>query len=581
MANKKSTKRNLILCVLAMIFSLAMMVGTTFAWFTDSVTSSGNIIASGTLDVTMEYKDKLSDANWKDASTNAIFNHENWEPGYKEVKYIKVANEGTLAFKYKINIYPNIVPTDGEVNLSDVIDVYLVDVADDGTQSVAKTDLVAANYINTMTEVMKSDEFIYDGQLESKKSNIVAIVLKMKETAGNEYMGLSAGDGFTVQLLATQLAYEEDSFDDKYDENAPYDKWEALPIAKVEKVPSLVGVKTTSDNGGATLGPITALSEFELETAYKFTAPKLGVGETVERTKYAEWNADFEVSIDTLAEANTVGLAGHYADFNGLDIGWVGFLSPVDVPANTPVRLIGSTFGVGFLKYKDLVEAVKEFTCGAWDVGYSLAGATLTVDLKLYEVDEATQDETGTEIVIGSYSFTFEDAPENAPVAEIEVLPLDASTKGIAIYDLSNLGSPTGETIDLEVAYNFEAPDDEVSVLTSPYKDWICDWVIYTDKDVAAGSAGLAGRYEAFSTDWFAFKAPTDLTANTPVRLLYDLAGAEFTYEDICTGVKSFQCGAFDVGGANAGTVLTVELRMYDPANPNSFISISKQQYTF
>ena len=65
-----------------------MLLGTTYAWFTDSVTSTGNIIKTGTLEVTMEYSDELLDADskdWKDASKGAIFSYDNWEPGYTQV----------------------------------------------------------------------------------------------------------------------------------------------------------------------------------------------------------------------------------------------------------------------------------------------------------------------------------------------------------------------------------------------------------------------------------------------------------------------------------------------------------------
>lgn len=96
--------------------------------------------------------------------------------------------------------------------------------------------------------------------------------------------------------------------------------------------------------------------------------------------------------------AGQIGLAGNYGDY-----GWIGFLSPVDVAANTPVRLIEPFFPVS---YKDLVDDVKVFTCGAWIEDEALRGATMTVKLKLYEVDE-NGGETGTSIVIGSYSYTF------------------------------------------------------------------------------------------------------------------------------------------------------------------------------
>ena len=109
MANK-ATKRALLSSVLALFLCFSMLLGTTYAWFTDSVTSANNIIQSGTLDVEMEWaegKEIPSSANWKDASTGAIFNYDRWEPGYVEAKHLKITNAGTLALKYQLRILAN------------------------------------------------------------------------------------------------------------------------------------------------------------------------------------------------------------------------------------------------------------------------------------------------------------------------------------------------------------------------------------------------------------------------------------------------------------------------------------------
>ena len=86
MTKMHSTKKALTASILFLAICFSMLVGTTFAWFTDSVTSSGNIIQSGTLDIAMYWADGTKAVpgtdGWTDASTGAIFNHDNWEPGY-------------------------------------------------------------------------------------------------------------------------------------------------------------------------------------------------------------------------------------------------------------------------------------------------------------------------------------------------------------------------------------------------------------------------------------------------------------------------------------------------------------------
>ena len=87
MTNSKHTKRALLASILSVVVCAAMLVGSTFAWFTDSVTSAGNIIKSGNLKVALEWAngtEALDTATWQDASTGAIFNYNLWEPRSEE-----------------------------------------------------------------------------------------------------------------------------------------------------------------------------------------------------------------------------------------------------------------------------------------------------------------------------------------------------------------------------------------------------------------------------------------------------------------------------------------------------------------
>lgn len=217
MNNKKSTKRALLSSVLSLLLCLTMLIGTTFAWFTDSVTSTGNIIKAGTLDVEMYWADGTENpesTTWTDASEGAIFNYDKWEPGYVDVKHIKIENKGTLALKYALSIAAG---TEVSI-LADVIDVYYVDGA---KQVASRDDLDGMTLVGTLREAISGLSAV-EGDLDAGLSDTVTIALKMKETAGNEYQGLSIGSSFSVQLLATQLEAEVDSFDKTYDAEATY-----------------------------------------------------------------------------------------------------------------------------------------------------------------------------------------------------------------------------------------------------------------------------------------------------------------------------------------------------------------------
>ena len=215
---KNQTRRALLMSALSLLLCMSMLVGTTFAWFTDSVTSGNNIIKSGTLDVEMYWADGTEapdSATWTDASTGTIFNYDKWEPGYVEVRHIKIANVGTLALKYQLKIMAN-----GEVSdLADVIDVYYLDPA----EAIAeRTDLTAEKYIGSLTEVLAGLDITASGELAANTNDTVTLALKMQEDAGNEYQNLAIGSDFSVVLMATQLTAETDSFDDQYDFDATY-----------------------------------------------------------------------------------------------------------------------------------------------------------------------------------------------------------------------------------------------------------------------------------------------------------------------------------------------------------------------
>ena len=145
----KTTKRALLVSVISLFVCFTMLIGTTYAWFTDSVTSAGNIIKTGTLDVTLEYKTP-TDTNWLDASNAQIFKHANWEPGYTEVRYVRISNAGSLDFKFVLNVIPETPAVAGEVNLADVIDVYMIA----GETAVTRDALAAATPVGTLSELM-------------------------------------------------------------------------------------------------------------------------------------------------------------------------------------------------------------------------------------------------------------------------------------------------------------------------------------------------------------------------------------------------------------------------------------------
>ena len=197
MTNRKSTKRALLGSIMAMVLCLAMLIGATFAWFTDTASTGVNKIQAGNLDVALEMKDG---DNWVSAEgktltfktkDNRAADQILWEPGCTyELPQLRVVNKGNLALKYKIQI----TGIQGDAKLNEVIDWTINDAAIDLTEG-------------HLTAGQQGDAFTIKGH--------------MQDTAGNDYQNLTI-DGIGINVVATQDTVESDSFHNQYDANAEY-----------------------------------------------------------------------------------------------------------------------------------------------------------------------------------------------------------------------------------------------------------------------------------------------------------------------------------------------------------------------
>ena len=226
MTKQRSTKRALLLSALSLLMCVSMLIGSTFAWFTDSVTSAGNKIQAGTLDIDL-FKVELKDDWMNHLATGEFFNKTEitdssdplfsedilWEPGYTEVVSLELVNNGNLALKYQTVLRPT-----AEIGeLAEVIDVYVNGAVFNPGSDNREDYIAAATKIGTLKDVL-SGGAIVEGEMKKDGDDVqyFSIILKMQEEAGNKYQGKTAG-AFDITVLATQLTYEEDSFDNQYD----------------------------------------------------------------------------------------------------------------------------------------------------------------------------------------------------------------------------------------------------------------------------------------------------------------------------------------------------------------------------
>ena len=226
MTNKKSTKRALLMSALALVVCLSMLIGSTYAWFTDSVTSSGNKIVSGKLEVDLlmgtavDTYHSIADQNAAIFGANSLVAQNNaadtlWEPGKTQIVYLGVENKGNLALKYNI--------------LLDVIDGGLVGALEYAIIDGAKFgDITATDWATIKGDARAQTGDVAAGTIVAAPNGAIeaavagqkavdyfALAVHMKEDAGNQYQDKNITIDVTV--YATQLASEEDAFDNQYD----------------------------------------------------------------------------------------------------------------------------------------------------------------------------------------------------------------------------------------------------------------------------------------------------------------------------------------------------------------------------
>ena len=248
----KSTKRALIMSAAAVLMSISMLIGTTFAWFTDTSSTAVNKIQTGNLDIEVEYAKEAMDSEGnltgeitefktiKD-STEVFDGNALWEPGRREYVIFRISNKGSLALKYKFNLavvnQKAGINKDGEEYfLADYLCAsakaseeknfdYASGLSPNGMYVTLWNDLSAAGTTPALAEKPLSSA-AFEGTLKAGEKQAAAMVVWMPTTVGNEANAISpdkaATVDFGINVVATQDTVENDSFGNTYDKDATY-----------------------------------------------------------------------------------------------------------------------------------------------------------------------------------------------------------------------------------------------------------------------------------------------------------------------------------------------------------------------
>ncbi len=238
----KSKKTALLMSFTSLLLCFAMLVGSTFAWFTDTASTGVNKIVAGNLKVGFQY---WNGEKYVDAKDVPLFSEETqWEPGHTEIVYLKVINQGNLALKYRLSTINTFEYQYAKNSKGDqiLLSKYLKIGIDEGKNAAEGTyakreDAIAAVENNTVAyDSYTKENTLLPATDNSESADYLAFVVYMPTTVGNEANwdpNVTGSYGapwirFNLALNATQASYEKDSFDETYDENVPY------PVAGVD-----------------------------------------------------------------------------------------------------------------------------------------------------------------------------------------------------------------------------------------------------------------------------------------------------------------------------------------------------------
>ena len=403
----KTTKRALFSSVVALILCFSMLVGTTFAWFTDEVTSANNVIVAGNLDIVLEYWDGDS---WEDVQGKSdILTNSLWEPGVTEVAYLRVAYAGSLALKYQLGI--NIVSEtegtrvnketgdDEQFKLSDYIQFGVVEgIAVDATTKAPAIYATREAAVAAVAVAKKLNEgYTKASSMISAQELYLALVVWMPTTIGNEAnykTGTEAPEiNLGIKVAATQVTNESDSFGSDYDDGA------FIPVAP-ESVPEEGGVVVNgSAESGVTVdvpaAVVNNLPDDVTSLAVNASAP---VVDTTNKTvsfstvELVDQNGkEVDLSNSTAKVTVTLPVGGAFADGEEIEVYHDGSFVAYATVADGKISYEVSHFCEVTVKVAEevvldnTIDSVKEFMAfaAAVNAGNSYAGQTVVLGADL------------------------------------------------------------------------------------------------------------------------------------------------------------------------------------------------------
>ena len=552
MKKRNVTKRALFLSFVSMFMCFTMLLGTTYAWFTDTVTSGVNQIVAGNLDIELDYYDGTEYKTVEGATE--LFGDANWEPGHAEVVYLRLTNKGTLALKYSaaLNVFnetKGLTKGGDAIQLSKYLNYAVVEVTDPGKVYTTREDAIkaaeakGANALWEETASAYSNNVCFTGNMEKgAAAKYFAIVVWMPTTVGNEanHNGVNVPSiDLGVGVFATQMEAEMDSFGSDYDKEAELpssgegvvnfpsgsagETVEVREAGTNAKIGSFEVPAAAKDSGADSISfkmnktatsPNITIQTGETAVTYEITATGIKAGNTAPIKAMIRIPAGLNPNTVELYHYDTAVTGAYYTP----DTGYVTFET------------------TGFSPFTVVFDAESEYEAPSTE-GVAYPKATVTY----------ASQYVNTDLPWGSYG----------------------------------QWSPTeGLEAKLEAAFEFKCPENLSADVRKAYENWYCDFYVSLDRALSANQIFLGGNYGDFG--WVGFhNGDITLAANEEIALLGSVTNNPWTYQDVESFVGEFTCGVGDVADALDGAKFTVKLRLTNPENENEFYDVNTVTYTF
>lgn len=503
--------RKLWLSILTVIMCLSLSVGATFALFTsesdiDIAVSSGKVKITAQIDKNSVQTKKLYDTGYTQGDDNM----------YEGVATF--TNEG-LSLEF-------LVPGDGIM--------FNIVISNESSVTTKYRTIITCSEDNGLfsgLNVSIADREHYDGNkyltnwqtLDAGSANIIIpVVIELPEGAGNEYQETSCKINYFVEAVQGNAETVNEFFaSEKVVVNGASETTEGVNVGETGRANGYVPAGAKMEEGKNNLALSIEKTDDLMHGNVAFNKGEEVVAFNIHMDGLDNQNNN-EVIIVTLNNYFEPGLSGVVMFHNNIQMTEVsaGGVDEHDEYYYNPAN-------------GDIVFGVKSFS--------------------------------NFTIVTGATDFM-------VPSADIRVLEeseLPVSENLMVLEEMSYNGAyfpAIRDDIALEKAFKFTATQTVEELANSKYKNWLADFVIECDSDIAVGELGLAGQYEeAFGETWVTFGTPFALKAGDKLPMLTSV-GLTFTYEMICDMVKEFNCGVFRAqnNASMAGKKITVSLALAD-----------------